>query len=119
MKYPVKESEITNFQTTQQKLQEFATSQPGCKTFKLHEDFKDSSYFWLVEEWESVDAWKPYLMSDERSANAKSLMDMMTGLPQLALYKTGSSKMAECMSNVKQGELMTWATSTDYKGMQS
>ena len=87
VKYPVKDAEIANFQSIQKKLEDLATSQPGCKTFKLHEDFKDPSFFWLVEEWESTEAWKPYLMSEERATNAELMMDMMSGLPQMALYK--------------------------------
>ena len=87
VKFPVKESEVTNFQTIFKKNHDFVTAQQGCKIFKLHEDFKDQCCFWLVEEWESIAAWKPYLLSDERLANGKAMMPMMAGPPHLAVYK--------------------------------
>eukprot|EP00493_Phyllostaurus_siculus_P012775 UN12962 len=87
VKFPVKPSEVANFQGIQSKLGEFARSQSGCKVFALHEDFKDQSCFWLVEEWESTSAWKPYLMSSERGSNAQNMMAMMSGPPRMALYK--------------------------------
>ena len=40
VKFPVKPSEVANFQGIQNKLGEFARSQSGCKVFALHEDFK-------------------------------------------------------------------------------
>ena len=27
----------------------------GCNKYRLHEDYKDSSIFWLTEEWASVE----------------------------------------------------------------
>jgi quinol monooxygenase YgiN len=87
VKFSVKESEVSKFQSLQKKHAEFATSQPGCKVFKLNHDFKNSSWLWLVEEWESMAVWKPYLQSAERAKNAESMMGLLAGPPQMAMYK--------------------------------
>ena len=90
VKFPVIDSEVSNFQTIYQKNHDFAKSQEGCKVFKMNQDFKSHSCFWLVEEWDSIAAWKTYLLSEERSTNAKALMPMMEEPPHLAVYKIGS-----------------------------
>ena len=91
MKYDVQPTERTNFQNLQKKLEELATSKPGCKIFKLHEDFKNPSCFWLIEEWESVASWKPYLLSADRATSVESMMAMVNGIPKVALYKVSNS----------------------------
>ena len=90
VKFPVKESEISSFQTIYQKNHDIVMSKEGCKTFKINEDFKRQSCYWVVEEWESIAAWKPYLLSDERYANAEAMKSMMEEPPHLAVYKTAS-----------------------------
>merc|ERR1712142_9790 len=87
VKFTVKDSEKSNFQGLCKKQMDFVNGQSGVKSFKLHEDFKNPAVFWLVEEWESMAAWKPYLASKERAANAEAMMPMMAGPPHIALYK--------------------------------
>merc|ERR1711973_381091 len=87
VKFLLKHSEIDKFKGLCKKQMDFVNTQPGVKSFKLHEDLKNPACFWLVEEWESMAAWKPYLVSKERAGNAQEMMPMMAGPPHIALYK--------------------------------
>ena len=87
VKFTLKDSEIANFQALCKNQLDFVMTLKGHKSFKMHEDFKNPAVFWLVEEWESMAAWKPYLASKERAANAEAMMPMMAGPPFIALYK--------------------------------
>merc|ERR1712156_410925 len=87
VKFTLKDSEVANFQALCKKQLDAVKSLPGMKVYKMHEDFKNPNCFFLVEEWESMAAWKPYLTSPERAENAKGMMPLMAGPPHIALYK--------------------------------
>jgi len=87
VKLAMKDSEVDNFRSFVRKNQELADTYPGCKMFKMSEDIKDENCFWLVQEWESIESWKPYLFSQERAANADATFPLMTGSSHLAMYK--------------------------------
>ena len=55
--------------------------------YKLNEDFKDSTVFWLTEEWKSVLDLKNHVNDENFGKDSKMLEETFRAAPHIGLYK--------------------------------
>merc|ERR1711973_1019538 len=53
----------------------------GCKSMKMHEDFKDGSVFWINEEWGEVSGLRNWCTSNAYNTMMPTLYPMMQDIP--------------------------------------
>lgn len=87
-KYYVKEDKVSKFREIMKDHVAFAKTQIGVCHYKLHADFNNSSIFWLISEFDSVEDLKNLCLSETYIKNAELLLDTMDEpVLQIGLYK--------------------------------
>ena len=69
------------------KMVEDSNNDVGVQLYKLHADYKDTSIFWLTEEWATVIDLKNHFNSKLHIKNSKMLSDTLLAPCQIGLYK--------------------------------
>ena len=87
-KYYVKEDKVSKFCEIMKNHVAFAKAQVGVRHYKLHADINNSSIFWLISEYDSVEDSKNLCLSEAYIKNAEFLLDTMDEpVLQIGLYK--------------------------------
>ena len=87
VKFYVKESEVSKFREIMKTMVEYSNSDHGALMYKLNEDFKDSTVFWLTEEWKSVADLKNHATDENHGKVGKMLGETLRAPPHVGLYK--------------------------------
>ena len=87
-KYYVKDDKVSKFCEIMKNHVAFAKAQVGVCHYKLHADINNSSIFWLISEYDSVEDLKNLCLSEAYIKNAEFLLDTMDEpVLQIGLYK--------------------------------
>ena len=65
----------------------YSNTDHGALMYKLNEDFKDSTVFWLTEEWKSVLDLKNHVNDENHGKDSKMLRETFRAAPHIGLYK--------------------------------
>lgn len=74
----------------------------GCTTFRYYNDFKDKDLFLLVQEWESKNAFKKHLHSNEFRL-VLALIDLASEFPEISFNTISREEGLELISSFKEG----------------
>ena len=90
VKFYVKENEVSKFREIMKTMVEYSNSDHGALMYKLNDDFKDSTVFWLTEEWKSVSDLKNHATDENHGKVAKTLGETLRAPPHVGLYKNNN-----------------------------
>ena len=92
VKFYVKEDQVAKFCEIMKKMVAYSNNDHGALMYKLNEDFKDSTIFWLTEEWKSVSDLKNHATDENHAKVAKMLEETFRAAPHVGLYKNTGLK---------------------------
>ena len=88
-KFYVKEEQVARFCEVMTSMVEHTRKEKGNRVYKLQADFKDSTIFWLLEDWESVSDLKSHCMTEIFQKNGEMMGSLLRDPAYLiGLYKS-------------------------------
>ena len=90
VKFYVKENQVSKFREIMKNMMAYSNSDHGALMYKLNEDFKDSTVFWLTEEWKSVSDLKNHATDENHGKVSKMLGKTLRAPPHVGLYKNNN-----------------------------
>ena len=87
VKFYVKENEVSKFREIMKTMVEYSNSDHSALMYKLNDDFKDSTVFWLTEEWKSVSDLKNHATDENHGKVGKMLGETLRAPTHVGLYK--------------------------------
>ena len=88
VKFYVKADQVSKFREIMKTMVEYSNSDHGALMYKLHVDYKDSTVFWLTEEWAKVSDLKNHATDEKHGKNAKLLAGTLRAPSHVGLYKS-------------------------------
>ena len=88
VKFYVKADQVSKFREIMKTMVEYSNSDHGALMYKLHVDYKDSTVFWLTEEWAKVSDLKNHATDEKHGKTAKLLGATLRAPSHVGLYKS-------------------------------